>query len=135
MSKDFEQIERRQGNTFSYDPTSKNQPSPMDGRSGENLLPYYGMALTPQILEEIKTWSALLMALKDGIPKPFDNSIIIDKIIKLEQRTKEDLSYLKQCCPPSADIREAKELKPIIFGILDRIVDISGIKNYVSRYE
>lgn len=132
MSRDFEKIDERSAK-YVFDPKNEGE-NPMDGRSGERLQQYYGTTLTPAVVEEIKAWSMVLDALKDGIPKPFDNSIIIEKIIKLERRTGEDLSQLKQCCPPSSDVREAKELKPFIFGILDRIVDVSGIGSYVDRY-
>ena len=131
MNKDFEKIGG--GNTYSYE-AKQTAEQPMKGRSGEGMLPYYGMTLAPAVVEEMKAWAAILDAIINGIPKPFDNSIIIDKIIKVERRTGEDLSHLKQCCPPSSDVREAKELKPFIFGILDRIVDVSGIENYVRKY-
>lgn len=134
MSRDFNKLEDNQGGRYTYEPKNTTE-KPMEGRSGERLVGYYGTTLTPAVVEEIKAWAGVLGAIKDGIPKPFDNSIIIDKIIKIEKRTGEDLTHLKQCCPPSAHVREAKELKPFIFGILDRIVDVSGIENYVKRYE
>lgn len=133
MSKEFEKLRERKGGVYKFEASTT--PNQMEGKSGERLGAYYGTSLTPAIVEEIKAWASVLVALKDGLPKPYDNSIIIEKIRRLEDKTGEDLSQLKQCCPPSSDIREAKELKPFIFGILDRIVDISGIQKYVDKYE
>ena len=130
MSKDFEQ---RDGG-YMYDPQKDNVKDPKEGRSGELISPYYGVTLPPAINEEIRTWATVLDAIKDGIPKPYDSTVIVNKITKLERKENIDLSALKACCPPSADIREAKELKPFIFAILDRIVDISGIQQYVEKY-
>jgi len=135
---DFEEIEKRESKRFVYDPTKSNtnrEDDPMHGKTGDTLTPYYGPTLGAPVIEEIKAWTGVLMALKDGIPKPFDNTVIIDKIIKLEKRTGEDLSILKKCCPPTADIREAKELKPFFFAIMNRIIEIGGLNNYVNRYE
>lgn len=132
MSKDFEKVEG--SSSYHYDPTKRNVESKTKGRSGEHLKGYYGATLTPAVVEEIKAWAHVLDALKDGLPKPYDTSIIISKISKIERNTGEDFSELKNCCPPSADFREAKEIKHFFFGILDRIVDVSGIEDYVKKY-
>lgn len=124
---------KRESSSYSFD-TSRTE-DPFKGRKGENLDMYMGPVLAPPVIEELKVWADILSAIKDGLPKPYDNTIIIKKIIRLEKETGEDLSELKNCCPPMAEIREAKEIKPLMFGIMDRIIDISGIKNYVERYE
>jgi hypothetical protein len=127
---DFE----KKSESFFYDPSKDRAKNPMDGKTGK-LTNYYGPALGPEILNEISVWSQVLNSIKDGVPKPYDSTAVINKISKYERKNRIDLSELKKCCPPSSDFREAKEIKPFIFGILDRIVEISGIDNYVSKYK
>ncbi|MCO6500245.1 MAG: hypothetical protein J5I47_07705 [Vicingus serpentipes] len=126
-------MEDRKGKTYIYSPSSTTDP--MSGRKGENLSPYYGPILSDIVLKEIEVWAKVLDSIKNGIPKPYDSSILIKKIIKIENQTGEDLSFLKNCCPPSANILEAKEVKPVIFGILDRIIEIGQLENYIKHHE
>jgi hypothetical protein len=129
--RDFENAE--ESGKYTYDPGKRNVKPNKD--VPETLKAYYGPTLTPAVVEEIKAWAEVLNAIKDGIPKPYDTSVIVSKIQKLERDTGKDFSELKNCCPPSADFREAKEVKPYIFAILDRIVDVSGIEGYVKKYK
>lgn len=122
------------GRTFGYDPEKNKKPNPMAGKSGERLTPYYGVTLPPPIINEIAVWASVLNSIKDGIPKPYDASVIVNKIRRLEKDTGEDLTDLKNCCPPSSNFREAKEVKPFIFAILDRIVEIGGLEKYVEKH-
>lgn len=130
MSTDFENIP---GRRLEYDPQKRNVKIDHKDDAGTNT-PYYGPILGKTVIDEITAWTELITALKDGLPKPYDNSIIVDKIIRIEDRYSVDLTDLKNCCPPSAEVREAKEFKPLIFGILDRIIEIGEIKKYVDRY-
>lgn len=123
----------KKGRTYVYSPTPSDSFTSKE--SGDRLSPYYGPVLGDAVIKEIEMWSKVLEAIKNGIPKPYDSSVIISKIIKIEKRTGEDLSYLKNCCPPSANILEAKEVKPVIFGILDRIIEIGQIEKYVESYD
>lgn len=124
---DFEERSKK----YEYSPKREE----FDRQELVELNTYYGTVIAPNVLQEMRVWAEIIGVLKDGIPKPYDNSVIVSKITRLEKQTNQDLSDLKTCCPPSAEVREAKELKPYIFAILDRIVDISGMQQYVEKYK
>lgn len=124
---DFNEIEKKIGAKFEYAPNR-----PVEAK--EEDFSYYGPTLGKPVLDEITVLMSVVNGLKDGLPKPFDSSIIIDKISSIEQRSGSDLTALKNCCPPSAEVREAKEFKPLIYGILDRIEEIAELGKYVKIY-
>lgn len=70
---------------------------------------------------------------KDGLVKPYDPSPILSKLNKLEKRGI-DVSGMKGCCPPTSEIRDAKDLKPIILGAAERFAEIMGIKKVEGNY-
>lgn len=122
--RDFEEVKR----TVVYNP------------SPDNELPDMSSAFEPSVLgkpvvDEINAWANLIHALKDGFPKPYDPTIIVKKIQRLEQSSGDDLSALKANVMVDTEIQEAKEVKPLIYGILDRIQEIANLESYVKRYE
>jgi hypothetical protein len=89
--RDFENAE--ESGKYTYDPGKRNVKPNKD--VPETLKAYYGPTLTPAVVEEIKAWAEVLNAIKDGIPKPYDTSVIVSKIQKLERDTGKDFSELK----------------------------------------
>ena len=83
--------------------------------------------LEPVVIEELKAWGSILLALKDGLPLPNNPVINIKRLERLEQETGNDYSDLKKCCTGANEIRDSKDLKPHFFAILDRIHQISKI--------
>jgi hypothetical protein len=61
----------------------------------------------------------------NGLKKPYDHTSFITKMKDLGLK---DSMILQQCCPPSADVHDSKDLKPYIMGALDEIFDILKIE-------
>lgn len=95
---------------------------------------FLGTHIDDKSLREIEVLTNVLMALKDGLPRPYDPIKTIEKIERSETRTR-DYSALKDCCPPCGEIHEAKEVKPAFLGILDRIIELGGLSKYVDNRE
>lgn len=118
--------------SFEYDPQADNgEGTPASNevpRALAERAPYYGPTLAPAVVEEIKAWAAVLNALKDGLPIPYNPQIFIEKIERIERDRRIDLSTLKNTAPPSAEVREAKDFKPFIYAVLTRLEEIGELK-------
>lgn len=83
--------------------------------------------LDPHQIDEAKMWTEFIRVLANGIVKPYDPAFIADKLTKIENKHRVDLTELKNCCPQESTIREALPFKPYIDAALSRIETITGI--------
>lgn len=79
-------------------------------------------------ISELKALTYLLEVLSNGIVIPNNIKYAIRNIENAEQETGLDLTDLKKCCSPSANVREAKDFKPYIKPLLERISLIANLK-------
>lgn len=96
-----------------------------EGSIVERQLP---LALPPETVNELNAWSLFITALKDGLPIPNNPLINIRRIERIEEATGADYTKLKECCSMSAEVREAKDLKPYVFAAIERVVHITNLK-------
>lgn len=78
-------------------------------------------------VSELKALTYLLEVLSNGIVIPNNIKYAIRNIENAERELGLDLEDLKKCCAPSGNIREAKDFKPYIKPLLDRISLIANI--------
>lgn len=72
---------------------------------------------------------------KDGMTKPYDPTPILSKIDQhersinrnLNQSKQIDLSDLKNCCPDTAVIQDAKDFKPYIMAAVEQFSEIMNL--------
>ena len=83
--------------------------------------------MTDSDVEEIKALTQLLKVLCDGIVIPNNIKYQIRNIENMERDTGVDYTDLKKCCMSESTIREAKDFKPYIKPILERIALIGNI--------
>lgn len=72
---------------------------------------------------QVQLLTNFIDVLQKGMVKPYDPSHFIQKISKLE-KDGHDVSWLKQCCPPSSEIHDVIDLKEYILRAADRVADI-----------
>lgn len=88
--------------------------------------------LTDQEMQKVQILLEFLEITKVGMVKPFDPTPFIKKIDALE---KEGINTgnLKNCCPTSAEISDAKDFKPYIMAALEDFSEIMGLN--VQKYK
>lgn len=77
--------------------------------------------ISEPVLREIEVLTGLLKVLSSGIVRPNDVSYQIKKLSDLEKQEGLDLSSVIDCCPQQSTVREAKDYKPLLFKVLNRI--------------
>jgi len=87
------------------------------------VLPNGLEVVNEQIRKEIDTLSSLLSVLSNGIAKPMDITYQIKKLYELQEKGNMDvdLTEVINCCPQDGTIREAREFRPLLQKVLDRL--------------
>jgi len=68
-----------------------------------------------------------LQVTKDGLTKPYDPTPFLRKLDTLS-KDGVDISGMAQCCPTSAEVKDAKDFKPYITASLEEYARIMGIE-------
>lgn len=88
-------------------------------------------ALDADIRDELKAWGSILSALSNGLPLPNNPLINLRRLEQAEEATGNDYTDLKKCCTHANEVRDAKDIKPLFFKIMDRIEVIGSLnRNY-----
>lgn len=81
--------------------------------------------------EKIELLLKLVELCGNGAVRPYDHSHFIYQIRKSETKSEfnvSDLDDLLKCCPPSAEVRDAKDFKPYMIAALNelaRLLDLN----------
>lgn len=86
--------------------------------------------LSEQEMQKASLILQFLNIAKEGLVKPYDPLPVVNKLVSSR---KEGLDDLMNCCPPSAVVRDAKDLKPYIMAALDDLSDLMGFKLRLYR--
>src|SRR5687767_1466697 len=86
--------------------------------------------LSPEEVTRASLLIQFLQVTKDGLVKPFDPTPVIKKLDALQRDSilsLEDATALKKCCPPVAQIQDAKDFKPYINAVLEQFADVMDL--------
>lgn len=75
----------------------------------------------------------LVKICNDGSVKPYDSAQVIKNLGRLHAVDKDVVDEVMKCCPPSAEVRDAKDLLPYRNAALKKLEELLSL--HVHTYE
>lgn len=81
-------------------------------------------------LEELQVLLEFIKICNHGSVKPYDSATVMQNLMRSRGIEVESIKKVMECCPPSAEVRDAKDFIPYRNAALKRVAELLNLEIY-----